>query len=87
MIPIVLYSVGYLWVWRYFVGWFMEDFDIDENDDLIDVFVCFFLGTLACFLYPVVIPFRMAVRAYYRHVSSHEFALRKFFPAPKPVGE
>ena len=80
-----LYAVGYLYVWRYFVGWFMEDFDIDETDGLVDVLMTVFLGTFCALLYPVVIPARMASRLYYRYMSDKEFTIRKFFPTPRPV--
>lgn len=81
------YVLGYLWFWRYHVGFLLDDVCGHHGMDAIDVLMGVTVGSLWALFWPVTVTVRLAYVQYLKHVNieTSAAAVAKIFPAPKKI--
>lgn len=88
----LIYLAGYLWFWRYFVGFIAQDFagtnyrtGLPNKLEGEDMIAGLFFGSMACLVYPAVVPGYFLRRQWHRGEWSETGAINNIFPGPKPI--
>ncbi len=86
MILLIAYVVGFVWLWRYHVGYIIDNFTSDYRDlDGVDFGFSLFFGTMACFAWPVTLLGRVVFILWQKNMAENTGVLEILFPGPGEI--
>lgn len=83
MILLIPYVIGYLWTYRYTVGYILSD--TGGQPDGASVFIAVFLGLIFNIVWPVFVVGRVVYVLYVKHGIGETKRIESVFPGPKSV--
>lgn len=78
------YLAGYVWFWRYHVGYVLDDFAYGDADGF-DIAMSMALGTLICAFWPATVAMRGVYVLWVKYGSDQAKAIEGLFPGPKEI--
>lgn len=93
MIALWIYLAGFVWFWRYHVGFIMEEDrgsnseygDRTRNLDGGDIFWGLSFGTLITLGWPMTVSGRVVYVLWSKYVAPGDTSFERLFPGPKPI--
>lgn len=85
MIELWIYLAGYLWFWRYHVGYAIHE--VSDYSDVVDISLCnVFLGTITAMFWPLTVTGRGLYILWTKYdLGERVGGLERFFPGPKEI--